>query len=504
MASFVNSSIFSTIAGVTSLVAGFGCNVIIARVLGPEGSGVVAFGVWAALSAYMAANFGIPNTLLRYMLRYDQPDNPGGGLARYLLPRFLAPMTAATFGLLAYVYLFPDKGTSQVYSAETFLMITLVFLSYSTACYAEGSSRGLHRSPEITRLAVIGSALQIPVVTVGSLFFGAAGALAGYAIRHLPQALAVRRYVATAPQPGTRFGKNIYIYARNTWFTGMLGTIVWGRTEYLFLSLYVSPVELGFYAAGLSLAALVTQLPGHMLAALTTHLGELHDQGKTDRIERTYQRTMRWLALCTLPICLGGAAVMSELLPLVFGEAFVDGQTVAAILVGTAFLSTFEMVPRTLIVSSERSNVILRITAVFAVASIAVFAVVVPMTGLIGAALARLVLHGLLLIVLMAYCRQHLNYTVGAKWLICSLFAAGLCSLAAYIALSFSNGLFGLFLAIPSGALVFIAAVRIFACIPQEDADVLQSTLSAVLPAKLAPVTRAGFRLLIRQERKSR
>ncbi|MEO9529850.1 lipopolysaccharide biosynthesis protein [Roseibium sp.] len=504
MASFVNSSIFSTLAGLTSLLAGFVCNVIIARTLGPDGSGIVAFGVWAALTAYTIANFGIPNTLQRYMLRYDQPGNCGGGLARHLLPRFLIPMTIATFGLLAYVYFFPGEASADVYSPEIFLIITLVFLFYSIACYAEGSSRGLHRSPEITRFAVIGSALQIPAVVAGSLLFGAAGALAGYAVRHLPQALAVRRYIASTPETGTRFDSNIYSYARNTWFTGMLGTIAWGRTEYLFLSFYVSPVELGFYAAGLSLAALVTQLPGHMLAALTTHLGELHDQGSTERIEKTYQRTMRWIGLSTLPICLGGAAVMSELLPMIFGDAFDGGRVVAAILVGSAFLNTLEMVPRAVMMARERSHVIVRISAVFAVLSIAVFAVVVPYAGLIGAAVARIALHGLLLSVLMIYCGRQLNLAVGIRWLLGSFAAAALCAVTAYAVLWSIGGITGLLVAVPAGALVYFAAVRALNCIPQEDADVLLWTLSAVLPKRLTPLLKAVFRVLVRQERSTK
>src|SRR5690606_29593457 len=129
------------------------------------------------------------------------------------------------------------------------------------------------------------------------------GALVGHVARHLPQALRLRQYVSGGVDPGVEMTPKMREIGRNSWPSSVSGLFIWTRIELFFLGIFYSTTEIGHYAAGLTLASLVVQLPSQMLGALTPHLGRHHDNGDRERVQLTYHRIMRWLGLLVLPIC---------------------------------------------------------------------------------------------------------------------------------------------------------------------------------------------------------
>ncbi|MCA1970779.1 MAG: oligosaccharide flippase family protein, partial [Rhizobium sp.] len=125
MATFIRSSAFSTLAGIISLAFGFAGSVIVARLLGPQGSGEVAFALFIAMTASTLVGLGIPNLLLRYIPTYDRPGHPGGGLARVLLPYFLVPTVLVAAGLVAYALWLQVSDHVTEHAPSTWAMTSL-------------------------------------------------------------------------------------------------------------------------------------------------------------------------------------------------------------------------------------------------------------------------------------------------------------------------------------------------------------------------------------------
>ena len=113
MASFISASALSTLAGIVSLTFGFFCSIAVARLLGAEGSGAVAFSLWLATTTTLVANFGVPHILNRYMAGFDTLANPGGGLTRLLLPNFAIPVTLTTVGFAGYGLWLSSSGSKR-------------------------------------------------------------------------------------------------------------------------------------------------------------------------------------------------------------------------------------------------------------------------------------------------------------------------------------------------------------------------------------------------------
>ena len=71
MSSVLRSSLLNIAATAVSLACGFLVNIAVARLLGPAGSGTVAFMLWLAIAASAIADLGLPQTVLRYLAASD-------------------------------------------------------------------------------------------------------------------------------------------------------------------------------------------------------------------------------------------------------------------------------------------------------------------------------------------------------------------------------------------------------------------------------------------------
>jgi len=437
------------------------------------------------------SGFGVPELLLRYVNYFSSDDKPGGAQPRELKLIFLGSSAFAAAAILLYadvISIQESKEDPWIWVATSFL-----FLSYTFAVVTNSSARGRENHPEIARMTLFGCLFQLPGVIFGALLLGPVGGILGHTLRYLPQALLYRRY-ARAPEPGkSALSQNMKSYARNNWFSSVLGLLIWTRLEFLFLGLYQSATVLGYYAVALSLSGLVVQLPTQMLVGLVPFLGRHHDNQDLDQLKRTTQRVTRWLCFLAFPICLGGAAVAGDLIPLLFGSEFEPAVTIGAILLGTSFITPLTQIPSALISGRERSDFFVKATPVVAVFSVALLAAVVPFYGGEGAAVARSIVHLSWLIVLAWFSSRRLSIQMFTADVFKLFAAAVLCAATAYAVLQVIPGLPGLFLAVAAGAGAYLLATRVLGALPEEDANAMMQNIPASVPG---PVVKTARRCL--------
>lgn len=77
----LGSSLVNTVAGLLSLLAGLASSIVVARLLGVEGAGAVAYALWIMTAATLASDLGIPQALLRFAA---QEEGERAGVARAL------------------------------------------------------------------------------------------------------------------------------------------------------------------------------------------------------------------------------------------------------------------------------------------------------------------------------------------------------------------------------------------------------------------------------------
>ncbi|WP_349958799.1 oligosaccharide flippase family protein [Rhizobium sp. ZPR3] len=482
VSNLLKSSLISLAATSISLAAGFASSIIAARLLGPAGSGKVAYALWIATSAAALADMGLPQTLLR-----NAGDLAGNGdtwkaLVLTALRSFLISVSMVGAGILLFAAITYAHRDAQ--HAWFWLVTGLLFLSYAFYVFSTAVARGRNRFGQTARTTLLGGAMQVPLVFIGAWLLGPTGALIGYVARYLPQALKLRDYVDPAAKYSREtLSPEMLRYGRYIWFSDLVEIIILSRIEFLFLGIFLSPTSIGYLAAGLGLAGLIEQIMLQISPALIVNFTEAHAKSDRQSLDAAYGRVIRIVALVMLPISMGGAVVMPELLPLIFGDAFEPAVPAAATLLAFVWLAGMSVIPWGIISASGSSAILLRAQIASAVTTILLLTALVPSLGLEGAALARAMTVTLTFALLGWLAWKHVRVTVPLTALAKTVLAASLCAGAASLGVYSLDGLPALLSAIPAGAIIYLLAIRFLRLITPEDIQILMATVGGKLPS---------------------
>ncbi|MFC6654984.1 polysaccharide biosynthesis C-terminal domain-containing protein [Roseibium salinum] len=482
MQSLFQASIINTFSGIASMAAGFGSTVLVARLLGAEGTGLTAFALWLVFSAYALADRGIPATVLRYVGQRNGKENTEQDLVRQLYPKFIWPVLLLTVAFAAYSFWHSDNPVDG--STGFWLVTSLLFVTYchSQLAIAADHGRGDYVGPATK--VVIGCLLQLPVIAVGAYYFGAAGAMAGHFARHVPQSLAIVRHLKHGSSLDTPVNKQIIRYSRNSWISSTLTVLVRTRVEFIFIGVFFSLTEVGYFAAAITFSSLIFQLALAMTAGLSARFARLREAGELERMGNTYQRALRWMALLLFPVSFGGAAVIQEILPMV-GDEFRPAVATASVLIALAFAQCLVSLPLSMMLAHERDKTVMIMNAVSAAVLLVLNLAIIPSFSGFGAAWVKSIVAFAGFSWALWYCQTRLGLVPGIRSLFGLAASAGTCAGVAWLVLVEVQGLPGLLSAIAAGALIYLLGIRLTGAMLPDDVDSLRTTLRKILPAAM-------------------
>ncbi len=141
MQSILSASLFVSASGIMSLIAGFISSVVIARLLGADGTGLTALALWVAITAAIVASTGMPAIVLRYISRQENSEEVRNGFVNLLHRRFVWPVLLASAAFIAYGaadYFFEGANTAFVW-----IIAGLICLAYAQGHYVIAADHGL-------------------------------------------------------------------------------------------------------------------------------------------------------------------------------------------------------------------------------------------------------------------------------------------------------------------------------------------------------------------------
>ena len=478
----LGSSMINAAASLLSLLAGFGSSIIVARLLGVEGAGTVAYALWIMTAGTLLADLGLPQALLRFVGR-DGDD--GRNLVRVLGRRFSLASAALAAALLGFALFCYARGS--IVQAWVWTATTVLYLGYAYSTLALGVEQGLGRFRQASVKTAMGCLVQPFSVALGALLFGPAGAIFGHAFRHLPQLLALRRYVGGGDHERRRpVPAVVRAYARNNWVSGGLTVLLASRIEFAIIGFYFSLSQVGQYATGATMAGMIVQLTFALVAVLVPLFASYHDRGDRPGLIRSYQRSLMGLSLLLAPICLGGGAIAPVLVPALFGEAFRPAGDLAMVLVPFTFAQVLTTVSYRMMLAHERSKAVLYFSLCEGVLCMIALMIAVPLFGPFGAAWVKGLTATVSAVAHLAYCWKSLDVPFRPLPLLKTVAAAILCAAAAATVLIWKPDITGLALAIPAAAVVYILAIVILAAVPEDERHLISDWCDKRLPAFLA------------------
>ncbi|MDI7861822.1 lipopolysaccharide biosynthesis protein [Rhizobiaceae bacterium n13] len=477
--SIVANSISNAFAGMALLVSGFLSSIVVARLLGPESSGVIAFSLWIATTGALLCELGTGITLQRILPQLKvrgYSDAERRGFAAYLAP----PMMLATIIAIA-IYgasAWEAEEMNWLETAPSVAVLTGVLLFVqSIGSYAKSYLIGEQRLPDFLRLTVVASLLQLVVVAAGAAMIGVEGALVGYIAAQLVL-FAFATTVVTARRNACGIGSR-YLVSTSLilFFEYLLTSVFLNRPELLFLQQFHDVESVGFYAVGLSLANLALQLPLQLTGSLLPYYAEKRELANGHMPHEVFEGVVRSLAYLTLPMCFGLAAIATPLVTIVYGEAFGPTGSIVAILALLSPASVFLQLCTQLLFSMDRARARLVIASIGAVAMVGGCLAVIPYWGGAGAAAVR---GGVFMLMCILMVRA-LKFDRSPKSMYLAIgriaSAAAVCGGVAYGIAEVVPGMAGLLLAIGGGALAYLVALRLFGAVASQDVVVIRQII---------------------------
>ena len=214
-------------------------------------------------------------------------------------------------------------------------------------------------------------------------------------------------------------------YAPRVWLRSALPMLLIGgmyvinnRTDTIMLGVMRDQAEVGIY----SIASQGSSLLSFVLIAFNTSLAptfaSLYAKGNVNRLQKIVTKSSRMILLATVPMCLGLTVFSSFFLSL-FGTEFVQGKSALIILVvGQFFNAATGSVALLLTMTHYERDVAYGVTA-SAVLNVILNAVLIPSSGLEGAAIATTAsrIAWNILLVFLVYKRLGIHSTALGKWI---------------------------------------------------------------------------------------
>lgn len=484
-AALVRNTLLGSASGAAATLATFGCGVAVARMLGPEAGGTVAYILWCTAVAVSLSDLGIGMVLQRFVPEFEargRKDEARRLIGSLAVARMIS--TAAGVGIvLLWLTNRGEAAAGASASAEwsdTWLVALLLFavvvqsLSSLHAAYLKGRQR----FDTLARLVTIGAAFQIVGVILGAWTAGIVGALFGYTLPALLLAIPSLRLARLNSISSTGITRPIVRFALASWLAGVVGGLVWGRSEIFFLDAFVSAREVGLFAAAATLTGLATAAPTLLTSALLPFFSEQHGREERGRMQSVYSGAIGLSALLVLPACFGLAAIAPVLIPLLLGPEFADAVAPAIILLIAAAIGVLGSANAPIIYGVGKSRILLDSNLAGLIAMVLLSLILIPRWGMLGAAWTRVIVQFGVVAIETWYVSSRLRFAVPWAALGKLALAAGLAGAGAHMAVALIGGAASLLLAIPAGLALFLLAIRAFDMTGSIDPELLQQAFS--------------------------
>lgn len=486
-----HNTLHSAVAGLSIVLGGFLSNVLVARMLGVEAAGIVAFATWAITVGVMLGDFGAPGTLARYLpnlLARDQKDE-AHGLVRWLFRISISAACVIFFGFVAYALWcwLKDKASSlqsgQHFRADPlfWMLVAAACLMQTVAAFVNGYLKGMQRFALMAKLTATSALIQIGATYAGATMFGAIGALAGATAGSIVPVFLLRRVLAGSGSAPAELKQRVRRFALESWAGYLVTAFAWARMEIFFLELSWGSHSVALFAASVTLANLATQGPLLLTGGLLPYLSQQSGLDSERKSQETYAASIRILAFLIFPACLGAAAIAPSLVPAIYGKEFAGAVPSTVILLCGAAITASSSVAFTYMLAMERTRFVFFTGGTAALLVITVGLTLIPTFGVMAAAVARATIQALVAMATVWYLGRYLDCPTPVSSLIRLFGAAALCAVAASVCTAIVPGPVGIPLAMLIGAGVYGLAVRILKALPKSDTQRLLNAF-AILP----------------------
>lgn len=405
--SMAGGAVLASVARVAFVVAGGAVSIIVARMLGPDGSG--GFLVISSLMFTLAALGTVGLEIgVGWMLGSGRWARQSALASTAFAALGLGILSAAIgFGIYAVAAdsAFADINTTVALTALAALPAALLLTIFTQAAiaterYETAAAIGLATAfVYVAGVAALAAAFDLEGAVAGLL----AGQLAGAVV-----ALGWWRRGASSRGSGTidlaRL-REAAAFGANIWFATAMVILVY-RFDVFLLNAYAGSSEAGFYAVAIAVSGALGVLPTALGSVLMPRLAALESEGDQGMLRETEARALRHTMLILVVTSVLLALALPSVIKPVFGAEFGPSVTPALILIpGSAALGLTNALYAAL-AGRGRPEFAFRVALVVTPFAIGIYFLLVPALETEGAALGSTVAYLLSAMLAWGYLRS--------------------------------------------------------------------------------------------------
>jgi len=401
---------------------------VVTSIVGAVGFGIIArlmtkteMGVYVTLSlvfalAQIGASFALPSAAVKFIAELrGQNDHKGAAGAAFQILRFTS-VASILFG--SFIFLFSTQIcyllTRTTVHVEVFKILALDLVFAGVLPSLNGIMIGLQKMKELAGLNI----LAYVVSKVLSIIFlllnlGLWGVILGWLIGDLSGFLMFSGYILrNFGKPTFGFGlKRILGFSWPIYLSSWVG-FGYNWFDRALLLVYVPLADVGVYNVAVTAFMVMGSIPSAISTALFPQYSELQGRDGMRSLEKAVRTASRYVCYVVVPLAVGLAATARPTISLFAGRAYEMGAIPLAILslfgaftfVGFALSDIFSI--------TERTKISALLTLMIVSISVFLGFLVLPSTGVIGAAVLRGVAMVLGLVLMLAALMRIRLFTV--------------------------------------------------------------------------------------------
>jgi O-antigen/teichoic acid export membrane protein len=386
----VAGSTWTAVHTVVSLPVAFVANAIVARSLGVSSYGDLAFLTAALGLTFVLVSFGFPTALVQAGSRAES----GGRRAEAdeLLRRSLGFHLVVELPLLVVVaYVLTRGGDTWEFAAvSAAVLLTSVFNTAALSVTIENRTAAGAKLAIVVNLVLQAIAITVAVGTESASAVWAARTLAAGALLAATLLLLdpERRRTVLTPRLPRALGRPFWRFAISSWAAGVVGLLVFSRSEIFILQAFDKPEALGLFALAFGLSQQITAPVDAMLHALTPAVAGVLSEWP-ERAAAAFERSTRVASLLSGGIAAVVVPALVFAIPLIYGSSFDE---VSWLFVPLALVSMLQSVNNPVIAfvhARQRGGLILRASVFALIVNVGVAVALIPAFGAWGAVVAN-------------------------------------------------------------------------------------------------------------------
>jgi len=375
--------------------------ILIGRLLGPRGYGIVATGLaFFNIFAYFA-NFGIPTSIVRFVSKYIALKKLE--TVRLVLRTSFKYLLISALALSTTLIIFAGSIATNVYHdpklTVAFRMVGLmilpgVFLPGLLSAF-QGFQRMKYHLFTESFYAIVRVPLAFAFIFAGYYATGAlAGTTAGLFLACVLGLFLLLRLMPKGEQnaiKGHDISKEIISFSIPNWLTIIVGGVLLSYGT-IWLGYVVKMQEVGYYSSAFFIASLLPSIfAGATIAALFPAISELWAVGDRENFASSVRLSIKFIFTPLIPLVAGTAIFSEFILKLVYGTEFIAGGQVLRILSLAVLPICMNSLNVTILTGIGRPGICAKIYLVAVVLAVAAITPLAWFYGIVGAAVGFLI-----------------------------------------------------------------------------------------------------------------